>query len=168
LQRCRQYYLKTGRNLLDDMLREEISDGRRVILETNHFLVFLPHFTDYPYGVFIVARDNFIFLDEMPDEVLSELGKLIQDVTGMFDTLFDRPFPYMMCFHQGAINSPEWEAQEQYYRFHIEFYPPLRNADTIKYYASSEMGGWAAANTRLVEDTALELRQALQKFQTSK
>lgn len=168
LKQSRQYYLKTGRNLLEDMLREERTDRRRVILETNHFLVFLPHFTDYPYGVFIVAKDNVIFLYEMSPEMHSELGKVLQDVTGMFDALFDRPFPYMMCFHQGAVNSPEWEGQDKFYRFHIEFYPPLRNANTIKYYASSEMGAWAAANTRLVEETAEELRQALHKYLSSK
>lgn len=168
LKQCRQYFLRTGRNLFDDMLMEENADGRRVILETTHFMVFLPHFTDYPYGVFIVAKEGMIYLDEMSFESQSELGKVLQDVTGMFDTLFDRQFPYMMCFHQGAVNSPEWEGQERYYRFHIEFYPPLRNANTIKYYASSEMGAWAAANTRLVEETADELRQALHKFQTSR
>jgi UDPglucose--hexose-1-phosphate uridylyltransferase len=168
MRQSRQYYLKTGRNLLEDMLSEERTDGRRVIFETKHFLVFLPHFTDYPYGVFIVAKDSVIFLDEMTYETLSELGKVLQDVTGMFDALFDRPFPYMMCFHQGAVNSPEWEGQDKFYRFHIEFYPPLRNANTIKYYASSEMGAWAAANTRLVEETAEELRQALHKYLSSK
>lgn len=164
LRNSKAYFLESGRNLFEDMLNEESSDGRRVIFETEHFLVFLPHFTDYPYGVFVMAKGQYIFLDEMPDRVLHDLGQVLQDVTGMFDTLFDRPFPYMMCFHQGAVNSPEWAGQEQFFRFHIEFYPPLRGASSIKYYASSEMGAWAAANTRAVEDTAPELRVALDKY----
>jgi UDPglucose--hexose-1-phosphate uridylyltransferase len=40
----------------------------------------------------------------------------------------------------------------------------LRDATRIKYYAGSEMGAWVATNTRLVEETAIELREAHQRF----
>jgi UDPglucose--hexose-1-phosphate uridylyltransferase len=66
----------------------------------------------------------------------------------------------MMCVHQ----APTVGTFDEYYRFHIEFYPPLRAPGTIKYYASSEMGAWAAANTRCVEETAVELRAAIETF----
>ena len=41
----------------------------------------------------------------------------------------------------------------------LNFYPPFREANKIKYYASSEMGAWAAANTSAVEETAPVLRK---------
>jgi UDPglucose--hexose-1-phosphate uridylyltransferase len=65
------------------------------------------------------------------------------------------------------VNSPEDSGCDQYYHFHIEFYPPLRNATTIKYYASSEMGAWAAANPMPVEETAPALADACQRFALS-
>jgi UDPglucose--hexose-1-phosphate uridylyltransferase len=167
LTNCRAYYKENGRNLLEDMVQEELTDGRRLIFETTHFAVFLPHFTDYPYGIFIVPKIEILWIDELDAAQRSEFGRVLRDISGMFDALFDRPFPYMMCFHQGAVNSQEWIDQRDYFRFHVEFYPPLRAANAIKYYASSEMGAWAAANTRAVEETAIELKTALKKFQQS-
>jgi UDPglucose--hexose-1-phosphate uridylyltransferase len=167
LRNCRDYFNESGRNLLADMLHTELAEGQRLIFETDHFAVFLPHFTDYPYGIFIVPKVDIIWIDELNTAQRSEFGLVLRDISGMFDALFDRPFPYMMCFHQGAVNSPEWEDQRVYYRFHVEFYPPLRASNAIKYYASSEMGAWAAANTRAVEETAIELRTAHHKFQQS-
>jgi len=78
--------------------------------------------------------------------------------------LFDKPFPYMMCVHQSPVNAEEYKDSDKYYNFHIEFYPPLRDANRIKYYASSEMGAWAATNTRAIEETAEELREAVGRF----
>lgn len=167
LKNCRNYFQECGRNLLADMLQAEISEGQRLIFETAHFAVFLPHFTDYPYGIFIIPKLDILWIDELNEAQRSEFGMVLRDISGMFDALYDRPFPYMMCFHQGAVNSPEWADQRAYYRFHIEFYPPLRAANTVKFYASSEMGAWAAANTRAVEETASELRIALKKFHQS-
>ena len=77
------------------------------------------------------------------------------------DNLFDRPFPYMMVLHQRPVNGDDVET---YYHFHIEFYTPLRERDQIKYYASSEMGAWAACNPCSVEETAEELREAYRRF----
>jgi UDPglucose--hexose-1-phosphate uridylyltransferase len=89
---------------------------------------------------------------------------MLRTLTGGFDLLFARRFPYMMCIHQAPVNSPEDAGCERYYHFHIEFYPPLRNATTVKYYASSEMGAWAACNTMRVEDTAPALAAACRRF----
>jgi UDPglucose--hexose-1-phosphate uridylyltransferase len=70
----------------------------------------------------------------------------------------------MMNIHQTPVNSEEYADSYKYYHFHIEFYPPLRDKDKIKWYASSEMGAWAAANTMAVEETAITLRNAIEKF----
>ena len=89
---------------------------------------------------------------------------ILKKVSGTFDTLFDKRFPYMMCIHQAPVNSPEYGDYDSYYHFHVEFYPPLRSKDKIKYYASSEMGAWAACNPTSVEDTAIELRNAYERY----
>lgn len=89
---------------------------------------------------------------------------MLKGVTGAFDTLFDKLFPYMMCFHQTPVNAQEYSEASVYYHFHIEFYTPLREANKIKFYASSEMGAWAACNPMAVEDTAQLLREAYRRF----
>lgn len=155
-------------NLFDVILRKEKDFAGRVLWETESFLIFLPFFTDYPYGVFIVSKNERLYISDLSDAERLELGQVLKRVAGMFDHVYDTPFPYMMCIHQGAVNCEEYPEAEQrrFFRFHIEYYPPLRADGVVKYYASSEMGAWAAANTRAVEDTAIELKNALQRFET--
>ena len=164
LNSCKEYFSATNRNIMLDMNEEELKFKQRVVFENESFVCFLPFFTDYPYGIFISAkkkRSTFLDFTEMEKK---DLAIILKTVTGGLDTLFDKAFPYMMCVHQAPFNSVEYENCADYFNFHIEFYPPLRNANTIKYYASSEMGAWAATNTRVVEETAIELRNAVDKY----
>ncbi|OHD56796.1 MAG: galactose-1-phosphate uridylyltransferase [Spirochaetes bacterium GWF1_51_8] len=164
LANCRAHYDKKGSCLICDMNREELRFGKRVIGENNGFYYYLPAFTDYPYGVFITAKRHFGNFAGMTFAERDDLALALKNVTGMFDTLFEKPFPYMMCIHQTPCNMADHGDFEKYYHFHIEFYPPLRSADRIKFYASSELGAWAAANPLRVEDTAIRLREALAGF----
>jgi UDPglucose--hexose-1-phosphate uridylyltransferase len=161
LEACQEYYDENGRNLFDDMIHEEKQFGQRVILENEYFIAFIPFFTDYPYGVFVVNKNNKTAITEFTEEEKIALGDMIQDLVGGMDNIYDKLFPYMMVMHQRPSNLGSYQ---DIYRFHIEFYPPLRDKDKIKYNASSETGGWAAANPTKVEDNAQILRDAIKKY----
>jgi UDPglucose--hexose-1-phosphate uridylyltransferase len=161
---CKKYFAKNNKNFFDDLIEAEKNNGGRIIFENKNFICFIPYFTDYPYGVFIVAKNNTPSLISFSSEEIKDLSQAIKYTTGAFEYLFDRPFPYMMCIHQAPVNIDEYADNKNYFRFHIEFYPPLRAADKIKWMASSETGAGAAANPRLVEETANEMRIALEKF----
>ena len=164
LDSCRHYFAEHHRCLLCDMNATELEDGRRIIAQNNHFVAYLPHFTDYPFGVFVVAKQHIGSFAQFDDATAQSLAKMLKEVTGAFDKIYDRPFPYMMCIHQTPVNSTEYADSATYYHFHIEFYPPLRDRDKVKWYASSEMGAWAAANVVAVEQTAVVLRDALMRY----
>lgn len=164
LDNCRAYQDEHARCLICDMNVSEEQDGSRIIAQSEHFISYLPYFTDYPYGVFIVPRRHVTDLAGFTSCEKDDLAAMLKDITGAFDTLFNKPFPYMMCVHQRPVNDPEYSGADRYYHFHIEFYPPLRDERKIKYYASSEMGAWAACNPLSVEDTASGLREALDRF----
>ncbi|TDQ41454.1 galactose-1-phosphate uridylyltransferase [Aureibacillus halotolerans] len=165
LDACKAHYNKTGRNLFDDMLDEEKASGSRVVAETAHFLAYIPFFNDYPYGVYVVAKQSITSLNDMTEDVRYELGHLLQDVVGGMDLIYDKVFPYMMVMHPAPVNDAD---AGNYYRFHIEFYPPLRGETSIKYNASSETGGWAAANPTKIEDNAPILKAKIEAFQEKK
>lgn len=164
LDNAEEFYREHGINLFDKMNEEELKSGKRIIFENEDFLVYLPFFTDYPYGVYISAKKKLgSFLDFSQDQ-MKVFAETLKNVTGMFDSLFDRKFPYMMGIYQLPVNTSEYSDSKEYYRFHVKFYPPMRGEKSIKYNASSETGAWANANPRVVEETAVELRNALNKF----
>jgi UDPglucose--hexose-1-phosphate uridylyltransferase len=111
--------------------------------------------------VFIVSKNHKTALTDFTSEEKRSLAEILKLVTGAMDQLYDRLFPYLMVIHQRPVNG---ENVEDYYHFHIEFYPPLRDRDKLKFYSSSEMGAWACTNPRAVEETAPELREALRRY----
>ncbi|PTX64439.1 UDPglucose--hexose-1-phosphate uridylyltransferase [Melghirimyces profundicolus] len=161
LSNCKKHHERTGSCLICDMNQEEQEFKERVIVENDHFLAYIPFFTDYPYGLFIASKSHRTALSDFSRGEKRALADILKRMTGAMDTLFDRPFPYMMVLHQRPVTG---EDVEDYYHFHIEFYPPLRERDKIKYYASSEMGAWAACNPHAVEETAPQLREAYRRW----
>lgn len=157
----KEYYEKNHHCLICDMKDEEIKEGKRVIFENEHFVVVLPFFCEYPYGVYIYAKAHKQMLTEMTDAEKDSLAEAVRNTAGMYDALFDMRFPYMMCLHQGPVNG---EDTSEYYHFHIEFFPPMRAADKQKFNASSETGAWAHCNPTAPEEKAQELREAYQRF----
>ena len=166
LDSSKEFYEEKGKCIICQMNEEEISFNKRLITENDSFIAYIPFFTDYPYGVFIVSKNHKGNFTEFTDKEKWDLAEILKNVTGAFDNLFDRLFPYMMCIHQTPVNTVEYKDSNKYYHFHIEFYPPLRDKDKMKFYASSEMGAWAAANTMAVEDAAENLRWALERFKS--
>lgn len=163
LSQCIEYYNDNERNLFDDILNVELM-GKRTLIDSTYFWVGIPYFTDYPFGIFIIAKNPVLYFHELTEEQHLELAQILKAVNGTFDRLYNKIFPYMMCVHQGSVNIEEVEKQESYYRLHIEYYPPWRGDEVIKYYASSEMGAWAATNTVCIEDSIVLLREALNNY----
>ena len=158
-----EYYDENGKCLFCDMLDNERDFGKRIIFENDYFTVFLPFFTEYPYGVYIMPRRHVPTIAALNDDERAALAVTVKDVVGMLDNLFDYSFPYMMCMHNAPVNSGNFDEN---YHFHIEFFPPMRSADKQKFNASSETGVWAHCNPTCPEATSEELRAAYAKFKT--
>ena len=153
------YREKTGHCLFCDWLEEEQRVGSRVIFRNEHFTVFLPFFSEYPYGVYIMSNRHCTNIADFTEEERVSLAETLRRTAGTLDSLFDMKFPYMMCMYNAPVN----EAAADFH-FHIAFYPPMRSATKIKYNASSETGAWAHCNPTCPEETSKELRAAYERF----
>lgn len=164
LDSSRDYFKENQECLFCKIKEEEINFNDRIIMENEDFIGFIPFFTGYPYGVYILSKRHLSNLKEFTEGEKENFAQILKDITGTFDTLFNKKFPYMMGMYQSPVNSQEYKNNDKYYHFHVKFYPPLRGENSIKYNASSETGAWAIANPRSVEDTAIELRDAYKRF----
>ncbi len=162
LESAKEYKEEKGNCIFCDMLKEEKNFEKRIIFSNEHFTVFLPFFTEYPYGVYIFSNEHKNNISQFTPEERRSLAAILRETVGMLDSLFDYNFPYMMCMHNAPVNTEE--DVSDYYHFHIEFFPPMRSADKQKFNASSETGVWAHCNPTRPEDTAEELRAAHKKF----
>ena len=80
----------------------------------------------------------------------------LQRLVRGYDALFSRPMPYVMAVHQAPTAAGGHEGH-----LHVEFYPPLRSADKLKYPAGSEQGAGTFISDVLPEDAAAALREAI-------
>ena len=161
LASCKEHMEEKGKCLICDMVDNEVEFGKRVIMENEHFIVFLPFYTEYPYGVYIASKSHKDNIAQFDDAEKEALASILKETVGTLDSLFDMKFPYMMCMHQSPVNSGD---TSDYYHFHIEFFPPMRSKDKIKFCASSETGVWAHCNPTAPEAVAEELKEAHKKY----
>lgn len=159
LASCLDHHERTGSCLFCDLLGHEKADGSRMVWEMDGFSVFVPPFAEFPFQVYIMTERHLGSLTDMSDDEKRGLARTLKVITGAYDSLFGMPFPYMMCMHQ----SPTDGADYPHYHFHIEFYPPMRDHDKLKFNASSETGAWVVINDTRPEEKAAELRAKLKE-----
>jgi UDPglucose--hexose-1-phosphate uridylyltransferase len=86
-----------------------------------------------------------------------DLARALKTVVMKFDRLWDRPFPYVLAWHQAPTDGrPHPEAH-----LHAEFYPALRMPERLKYLAGSELGAGVFTADTLPEQKARELQAVL-------
>jgi UDPglucose--hexose-1-phosphate uridylyltransferase len=142
------------------MIETEMAIKKRVVYENESFFAFVPFFAEYPYQIFIYSKRHIQTLLDFRDKEKEDMGEIIQTIVKMYDSIFDMLFPYMMAFHQAPVDEKEYD----YFHFHIEFYPPLRNKQTQKFNASSETGAWVHGNPASPEDKAAEMREIIKNI----
>jgi UDPglucose--hexose-1-phosphate uridylyltransferase len=158
LEQCAAHQEKTGKCLLCDIVTEETRDARRIVAQNDSFVAFLPFFARWPYETHIYSRRHFQALTDMNRAEQRDLAEMLKMVLVAFDKLFDVSFPYMMVLHQRPVDGKAYD----YYHFHIEFYPPLRAANKLKYLAGSETGAGMFINDTLPELKAAEVRSYIE------
>ncbi|MDD4501937.1 MAG: galactose-1-phosphate uridylyltransferase [Clostridia bacterium] len=161
LDACKEHMENTGRCLICDMNREEEKFSKRVIFENESFIVYLPFFSEYPYGIYISSKRHIQYITQFTKKETYDFAQTLKTAAGTLDSLFGFAFPYMMCMHQAPVNS---DCDYGYYHFHIEFFPPMRSKEKIKFNATSETGAWAHCNPTSIEEKAEELKQAYLRF----
>lgn len=149
-----QHMERTGRCLFCDVLAEELRDGRRLVVESEQFVAFIPFFARWPYEVHIYSRAHAGSLLDFSPEQQYDLARLLKVVLLKYDGLWQMSMPYIMVMHQQPTDGGAYP----HYHFHIEFYPPHRTKEKLKYLAGVESGSGTFLNDTLPEDKAAELR----------
>jgi UDPglucose--hexose-1-phosphate uridylyltransferase len=150
----REYFDENGRTLFQDIIKAEIEDGRRIIAENDSAIAFLPYFARYAYEVFVAPKETHSSIAALSAYEVSDFADVLKKVLVKFDNLWKMPFPYVMPLHQAPTDGGDHGA----FHFHIEFHPPLRKPNLLKYLAGPEIGGGNFLSDTSPEEKAAELR----------
>jgi UDPglucose--hexose-1-phosphate uridylyltransferase len=149
----REYFAEHHRVLFQDVIAAEVEDGRRIIAENDSAIAFVPYFARYAYEVFVAPKETHRSIAALSENELRDLADVLKTVLVKFDNLWRMPFPYVMPLHQAPTDGGDHGT----FHFHIEFHPPLRKPDLLKYLAGPEIGGGNFLSDTSPEEKAAKL-----------
>ena len=149
-----RHLAETGRVLFQDVIAAEREDGRRILFENESAVAFIPYFARYAYEVYVAPQQTHPSLAGLNDAELHGFAEALKRVLVQYDNLWKMPFPYVMALHQAPTDGAEYRG----FHFHIEFHPPLRKPNLLKYLAGPEIGGGSFLSDTAPEEKAAELR----------
>jgi UDPglucose--hexose-1-phosphate uridylyltransferase len=148
------HFRDTGRVLFQDVIKAEQSDGRRIIAENDSAIAFVPYFARYAYEIYVAPKGAHKSLASIAGEEMRGLAAILKTVLVKYDNLWRMSFPYVMALHQVPTDGGRHDG----FQFHIEFHPPLRRPNLLKYLAGPEIGGGNFLSDTSPEEKAAELR----------
>lgn len=128
---CQKLYIQNNNEcLLCSYLEIENKERERIIYSNDDFDIVVPFWAVWPYETLIISKRHFSYINQLSNEEINNFSLALSKLTGVYDKLFNTPFPYSSGIHQAPVDGkeyPEWH-------FHMHFYPPLLRSATIKKY----------------------------------
>jgi UDPglucose--hexose-1-phosphate uridylyltransferase len=103
---------------------------QRIVSENESFVALVPFWAVWPFETLVLSKSHVADLQHLNPAQRNDLADLLSKLTGIYDGVFDAPFPYTMGFHQRPTDG---EAHEEWH-LHAHFYPPLLRSATVRKY----------------------------------
>lgn len=142
-----------GSCLRCEMAAAEITDGRRIVARSAHWLCYVPFAARWPYEVRLVPRRHIALLSDLAPDERDELAEFYPRQLRRFDLLFGQPAPYIAGWEQ-APSGPSGTG----WHLSASIFTIRRSADTLKYLAGSESGAAVWISDVAPEAAAAALR----------
>ncbi|KOT34105.1 galactose-1-phosphate uridylyltransferase [Streptomyces rimosus subsp. rimosus] len=149
---------KTGGNLFDDVLADERADGRRIVLDAEHWTAFVPYAAHWPYEVHLYPKRRVPDLLALGEAARTEFPQVYLEVLRRFDRIFgpdEPPTPYISAWHQAPLHA----ADRGEFALHLELFTVRRTSGKLKFLAGSESGMNVFINDVPPEAAAERLRE---------
>ncbi len=143
-----KHFDNTGECLICKMLEEEVEDRVRIVLETEHFVTFIPYAALSAFHTWIFPKKHTNSFGIITDEEMKDLAVNLKTTLAKFYYGLDNPdFNFAI-----RSNSPK-EPETEYYHWYLSIVPRLSMA------AGFELGSGMYINATLPEDSAKFLRE---------
>jgi UDPglucose--hexose-1-phosphate uridylyltransferase len=121
LKGAHSYFEYRERCVFCDIIREEMQESDRIVLENKHFLSFCPFVSRFPFEIWIIPKKHNGLFCHMPDEEIPALASILKDTIAKLKVLFPN-LSYNFLVHSSPING---DGDTEGYHWHIEFMPKL-------------------------------------------
>jgi UDPglucose--hexose-1-phosphate uridylyltransferase len=146
---ARRYHDFRERCVYCDIVRQEIDETTRLILETDHIIAVSPYAARFPFETWIVPKKHSSHFEEADIGTIQSLGSVMRTVMRKIEKVLERP-SYNFMVHSAPIQEPHMN----HYHWHIEIIPKLTRV------AGFEWGTGFYINPTPPEESTRYLRDA--------
>lgn len=149
------YFRLKERCIFCDVIRQELEQGERLLMENKNFLAYVPFAARFPFEIWILPKRHRHCFTESTKEEMIDLARILRDVLSrLSQALRNPPFNYLL--HGAPYLSSEDEEFHQIqagYHWHLEIVPRLLRV------AGFEWGTGFYVNPVSPERAAAKLRE---------
>jgi UDPglucose--hexose-1-phosphate uridylyltransferase len=149
LQGSAAYWEYLGKCVFCALMETEAKERARMVLETEHFMVFTSYAGRYPFETWILPKRHSIRFAGMSEMEAADLAMVLKETLGRLATTLNRP-SYNFAIH----TAPAEEHNVRAYHWHMEIFPRLTTPGGF------ELGSDIYINVIAPEDAATALREA--------
>jgi UDPglucose--hexose-1-phosphate uridylyltransferase len=145
---AQEFFGYRGRCIFCDMIQQELSAEKRVVLDTPHFVALTPYASRFPFEMWILPKQHNSHFENIQKIEVDELGRVLKTVLHRLETALDHP-AYNYIIHTSPFNAQALP----HYHWHLEVIPRLTRV------AGFEWGTGFYINPVPPEEAASILRQ---------
>lgn len=124
----RAHFARHNEPLLWRYAQDELADGARTVVQTEHWLAVVPYWASWPFETLLMPKTRVARLTALDAAQRSDLALALKQLTTRYDNLFACSFPYSMGWHGAPFDARDptpWQ-------LHAHFYPPLLRSATVR------------------------------------
>lgn len=146
---AKHHYDMKERCIYCDVIRQEISQAKRIVTENEKFVSMAPFAARFPFETWILPKQHLSHFEMQPDSHYLPLAQIFKETLQRLNMSLDNP-PYNYVLHTAPVNKTD---DAQAYHWHIEIMPKLTKV------AGFEWGSGFFINPTPPESAAEFLRQ---------
>jgi UDPglucose--hexose-1-phosphate uridylyltransferase len=120
LKGAETYYGYKERCIFCDIIRQELSDGCRIVGQNEEMVALEPFAPRFPFETWILPKKHLTHFDKSPDKVYAGLASILKETLLKLKLALNDP-PYNYIIH----SSPLVDGSERDYHWHVEIFPKL-------------------------------------------
>ncbi len=151
------FYEDTGECLFCKILADELYDEKRIIMESNNFVAFIPYAALSPFHIWIFPKKHNSTFAVATQEEIRDLSNIIKSIItklyiGLNDPSYNMVFRTLLSY----------EDKIDYFHWYVSIVPRVSKA------AGFELGSGMFINTSIPEESAKFIRDIANKIDCSK
>jgi UDPglucose--hexose-1-phosphate uridylyltransferase len=149
IEGARAYFHYKDRCVFCDIIRQELQQRSRLIIENKSFISIAPFASRFPFETWIVPKTHFPSFEHMESFEYEQAAQILSETLRRMNQVLDDP-PYNYIIHTSSFQ----ELDNDYYHWHFEIMPKMTKV------AGFEWGTGFYINPTPPEEAAEYMREA--------